>query len=59
MSSFVPVVVIEVRSCPSLLVYIVETIDDPVERRHLALLGTWEMRIGGGDWRPLYLEDKN
>ena len=60
MASFdAPVVLIEVRSFPPLLVHILDTIDDPCERRRMALLGRWEMRLAGGTWKPLYLEDKN
>ena len=52
-------VLIEIRSFPPLLVHLVDATDDPAERRRLALLGRWEIRMAGGRWGPLFLEDKN
>lgn len=52
-------VTIEIRSFPPLLVHLVDATDDPTERRRLAALGRWEIRMAGGTWGPLYLEDKN
>lgn len=52
-------VTIEIRSFPPMLVYLVEATDDPIERKQLAALGRWEIRMAGGKWGPLYLEDKN
>lgn len=51
--------VLTIRSHPPLLVYLLALLDDPEQRRRLSGLGTFEYRIGSGDWRPLDMERQN
>lgn len=52
-------VTVEIRSYPRFLVYLVDSMDNPVIRRRLAGLGRFEVRIQGGAWRPLEMWDLN
>jgi hypothetical protein len=52
-------VVIQIRSFPRLLVFLVESMDDVDERRRLVDLGLWEWRIGTGAWKPVAVGRQN